>query len=207
MLAEIAQDCKLTRQLEMSRTMVEYIDWFHSELEILSRAIKEVAALFYLGHIIKESDNDWRRWYCWISYAIDFFLSGDELKIEISTLKRHPKAAKIDLIDAKDWVSLHFLSFFFEWDFLESLTNLTLSLKLLLILFVSVVSCERIFLKNFLWYTMGTRRLSDLAILSIERVKLLTLLILMTLWSILPHLRREKLIYRKASTVKISSFT
>ena len=30
----------------MSQTMIEYIDWLHSELEILLRAIKEVAALF-----------------------------------------------------------------------------------------------------------------------------------------------------------------
>ena len=122
-------------------------------------------------------------------------------------IKKTSKGCK----DRSDWCKgLGFSTFFIVFllmNFLESLTNLTLSLKLLFILFVSVVSCERIFLKNFLWYTMSTRRLSDLAVLSIERAKLLTLLILMTLWSILPHLRREKLIYRKASTVKISSFT
>lgn len=83
------------------------------------------------------------------------------------------KAASIYLEKAKDWAILDVLQFIVEWDFMESLPNLTLSLKLFLTICVSVASCERSFsklklIKNYLRSTMGQSRLSDLAILSIE---------------------------------------
>ena len=77
-----------------------------------------------------------------VTRLISFYneISADELKMEISILKRHSKLAKLDLIMAlinvKDWVSLYFLSFFVEWDFVKSLPNITLSLKLLLYLYL-----------------------------------------------------------------------
>lgn len=57
-----------------------------------------------------------------------FFYSeipADELKIEILILRIQLKAVKKDLNEAKDWVSLDFLSVIVEWDILESLPNLT----------------------------------------------------------------------------------
>lgn len=100
-------------------------------------------------------------------------ISINELKIEIPRLKSYLKAAKIDLNDAKDCVCLDFLSFIAEWGFVESLPNLTLSLKRLLTLYVSVAYCEPSFwklklIKNFLPPTLGQVRLHVLAILLIE---------------------------------------
>ena len=100
-------------------------------------------------------------------------ISINELKIEIPRLKSYLKAAKIDLNDAKDCVCLDFLSFIAEWGFVESLPNLTLSLKRLLTLYVSVAYCEPSFwklklIKNILPPTLGQVRLYVLAILLIE---------------------------------------
>ena len=100
-------------------------------------------------------------------------LSEGELLLEIPRLRRHLKAADFDLDKAKDWSVFDVLKFIAEWDFLESLPILSLSLQLFLTICVSVASCERNFsklklIKNYLRSTMGQSRLSDLAILSIE---------------------------------------
>ena len=83
------------------------------------------------------------------------------------------KAANIEINKAKDWSVFDVLKFIVEWDFLESLPILSLSLQLFLTICVSVASCERSFsklklIKNYLRSTMGQSRLSNLAILSIE---------------------------------------
>ena len=100
-------------------------------------------------------------------------LSEVELLKEIPRLRRHLKAADIDLDNAKEWSVFDVLKFIAEWDFLESLPTLSLSLRLFLTISVSVASCERSFsklkqIKNYLRSTMGQSRLSDLALLSIE---------------------------------------
>ena len=100
-------------------------------------------------------------------------LSEVEFLKEIPRLRRHLKAADIDIHKAKDWSIFDILKFIVDWDFLESLPILSLSLQLFLTICVSVASCERSFsklklIKNYLRSTMGQSRLSDLAILSIE---------------------------------------
>ena len=101
-------------------------------------------------------------------------LSEDELLKEIPRLRRHLKAADIDLKKAMDWSVLDILKFIAKWDFIESLPTLSLGLQLFLTVCVSVASCERSFsklklIKSYLRSTMGQSRLSDLAMLSIER--------------------------------------
>ena len=73
-----------------------------------------------------------------------------------------------------DWSVLDILKFIAKWDFIESLPTLSLGLQLFLTVCVSVASCERSFsklklIKSYLRFTMGQSRLSDLAMLSIER--------------------------------------
>ena len=100
-------------------------------------------------------------------------LSGDELLKEIPRFRRHLKAANIDLHKAMDWSLLDDLQFIAEWDFLDSLTILSLSLQLFFTICASAASCERSFsklklIKNYLRSTMGQSRHSGLALLSIE---------------------------------------
>ena len=73
-----------------------------------------------------------------------------------------------------DWSVLDILKFIAKWDFIESLPTLSLGLQLFLTVCVFVASCERSFsklklIKSYLRSTMGQSRLSDLAMLSIER--------------------------------------
>ena len=100
-------------------------------------------------------------------------LSEVELLKEIPRLRRHLKAGDIDLDNAKERSVFDVLKFIAEWDFLESLPTLSLSLRLFLTISVSVASCESSFsklkqIKNYLRSTMGQSSLSDLALLSIE---------------------------------------
>lgn len=97
-------------------------------------------------------------------------VSETELLLEIPRLRRHLKAANITV---SNWVTLDFLKFIVEWDFTESLPNLTVALKLFITICASVASCERSFsklklIKNYLRSTMTETRLNNLGILTIE---------------------------------------
>ena len=61
---------------------------------------------------------------------------------EIELLKEIPRRRKHK---TKDWSVFNVLKFIAEWNFLESLPILSLSLQLFLTICVSVASCERSF--------------------------------------------------------------
>ncbi|XP_073491308.1 uncharacterized protein [Aquarana catesbeiana] len=176
MAGEQARDAGGIRlQDEDKRAMLECIDRFHYELQIRLRAIMEVAAMFeavQAKSLIYETEEKLK---VSIPKLTTFYdkISESELLIEIPRLRRHLKAAKINLEEVKDWSALQVLTFIAEWDFIESLPTLSLCLKIFLRICVSVASCERSFsklklIKNYLRSTMGQARLSDLAILSVE---------------------------------------
>ena len=119
---------------------------------------------------------------CTVYYEI----SATELSLEIPRLRRHLRAANFDLEIArpppgdKHRRAFEFLEFIVEYDYLESLPNIALSLQLFLTICGSVVSCDRSFsklklIKTYLRFTMSESRLTNLAILSIENNKLNTL--------------------------------
>ena len=149
----------------------------HSHLveHSIEQAIKEVAAMcetVQVNSLISATEEELK---VSIPKLTTFYdeVSESALLIEIPRLRRHLKAAEINLEEAKDWAILDVLTFIAEWDFVESLPALSLSLKLFLTICVSLALCERSFsklklIKNYLRSTMGQSRLSDLAILSIE---------------------------------------
>ena len=169
-----AQDEGLSLQKENKRAMLECVDRFHSVLEKRSKAIKDIADIFeavQVKSLLSASTEDLQASVQKLTFYDE--LSEIELLSEIPRLRRHLKAAKIDLNKYVSWSPLDFLQFIVEWNFIESLPNLTLSLKLFLTICVSVATCERRFsklkiIKNYLRSTMGQCRLSDLAISSIE---------------------------------------
>ena len=151
--------------------MLECIDRFHSELEIRSRAIKEVAYMFEVVQVKSLLSATEEELLVSIPKLTIFYdeLSEAELLTEIPRLRRHTKAANIEINKAKDSSVFDVLKFIVEWDFLESLAILSLSLQLFLTICVSVASCERSLsklklIKNYLRFTMGQSRLSNLAI-------------------------------------------
>ena len=175
MAGEQLRDAGLSLQEENNRAMLECVDRFHSELQIRSTAIKEIADMFEAVQAKSLLSASEEELLVSVSKLTTFYdeLSEVELLKEIPRLRRHLKAADIDLDNAKEWSVFDVLKFIAEWDFLESLPTLSLSLRLFLTISVSVASCERSFsklkqIKNYLRSTMGQSRLSDLALLSIE---------------------------------------
>ena len=175
MAGEQLRDAGLSLREENSREMLECIDRFHSELQMRSKAIKEVADMFAAVQPKSLLSASQEELLVSVPKLTSFYdeLSEDELLKEIPRFRRHLKAADIDLHKAMDWSLFDVLQFIAEWDFLESLPILSLSLQLFLTICVSVASCERSFsklklIKNYLRSIMGQSRLSDLALLSIE---------------------------------------
>lgn len=96
---EKLRDAGLSLREENSREMLERIDRFHSELQMRSKAIKEVADMFEAVQpksLLSASEEE-------LSVSVhkltSFYdeLSEDELLKEIPRLRRRLKAADIDL--------------------------------------------------------------------------------------------------------------
>lgn len=73
-----------------------------------------------------------------------------------------------------NWTALDLLWWVYKWKLQESLTNFVVTLRIFLTITVSTASCERSFsklklIKTYQRSTMSQERLSNLAILSIER--------------------------------------
>lgn len=81
--------------------IVNYIHWFHAELEIRSYAIKKFAALFLVVSLATAGEDVVSEL---VTGRTSMYneISADKLKIEISGLRRYLKAGKINLNDAKD---------------------------------------------------------------------------------------------------------
>lgn len=88
-----------TLQEENKRAMLEYIDCFHSELQIRLRTIKEVAAMFeavQVKSLISATEEELK---VSIPKLTTFYdeVSESKLLIEMPMWRRHLKAAEIDL--------------------------------------------------------------------------------------------------------------
>ena len=93
--------------------MLECIDHIHSEIQIRSRAIKEVAATFeavQVSSLISATEEELK---VAIPKLTTFYdeLSERVLFVEIPRLRRHLKAAEINLEEAKDCTILYLLTF------------------------------------------------------------------------------------------------
>ena len=95
---------------------------------------------------------------------------------EISRLRQHIKISKElnQEENVESWTAADLLQWIYKWKLQESVENLVLVLRIFLTITVSTASCERSFsklklIKTHQISTMGQERLSNLAILSIER--------------------------------------
>ena len=74
----------------------------------------------------------------------------------------------------RGWKAIDLLQRIVKWELEESFPNVLIALRILLTMYVSVATCERSFsklklIKTYLRSTMTQSRISNLAILSIER--------------------------------------
>ena len=112
-----------------------------------------------------------------VTKLCDFYdeISSEELMLEIPRYRRHVRAANV-ADEALKWTAMQSLEFIVKYDFMDSLPNLALSLRLYLTICVSVASCERSFsklklIKSYLRSKMTEDRLTNLGMLSIEHGK------------------------------------
>uniref|UniRef100_A0A0B7BPZ0 Uncharacterized protein n=1 Tax=Arion vulgaris TaxID=1028688 RepID=A0A0B7BPZ0_9EUPU len=140
MAGEQLREAGFTMQEENNRAMLECIDLFHSELQTRSTAIKEVANMFEAVQAKSLLSATEEELLVSVPKLTTFYdeLSGVELLKEIPRLRRHLKAADIDIHKAKDWSIFDILKFIVDWDFLESLPILSLSLQLFFTICVHV---------------------------------------------------------------------
>lgn len=139
-------DAGLTLRAELQKDMLECLDRFNIELETRVKSIKDASSLLEVVQSKTLLSTNTEQ----LKFAISKFtnlydeVSETELLLEIPRLRRHLKAANITV---SNWVTLDFLKFIVEWDFTESLPNLTVALKLFITICASVASCERSFSK------------------------------------------------------------
>ncbi|XP_061385406.1 uncharacterized protein LOC133320791 [Danaus plexippus] len=165
-------DAGLTLRAELQKDMLECLDRFNIELETRVKSIKDVTSLIEVvrSKTLLSANTEQ------LKFAISKFtnlydeVAETELLLEIPRLRRYLKAANITI---SNWVTLDYLIFIVEWDFTESLPNLTVTLNLFITILASVASCERSFsklklIKNYLRSTMTETRLNNLGILTIE---------------------------------------
>ncbi|XP_044152427.1 uncharacterized protein LOC122940116 [Bufo gargarizans] len=95
---------------------------------------------------------------------------------EINRLRKHIVLYKEVNTDEQptNWIALDLLRWVYKWKLQESLTNFVVALRIFLTITVSTASCERSFsklklIKTYLRSTMSQERLTNLAMLSIER--------------------------------------
>lgn len=181
----------------MKKGMVKGIDQFHSELEY---SMLQLTKQLLCSRSYQDGTFEFVRW-------LTFFYSeipADELKIEILILRIQLKAVKKDLNEAKDWVSLDFLSVIVEWDILESLPNLTFEVVFDIIYIFCVNKVFQIESQSIL----GQAKLCDLAILSIKCETGKKADFDDEVINDFVALKVRKVdIYNKTNTVKIGSFT
>ena len=150
-----ARDESVPHQEQVRRGLLQIVDRLREEISQRFQQINTIYERFGFTQftILMDGEQDE-----FIFQRIDTFvemydeISANELKTEISRLRRHVESARqrnqaLEGNDAKDKdvSALALLQWIVKWGFQESLPNLTVVLRILLTMCVSVASCERSF--------------------------------------------------------------
>lgn len=149
---------EITKRTVQMNTLHELFAFL--QIQILLDAEKDDLIVRHIQHLcVKYSD-----------------LNATAMTAEVHRIRRH--IALFKEVHPEEsistWTALDLLCWIIKWKLQESLTNIVVALRIFLTITVSNASCERGFsklklLKTYQRSTMSQERLSNLAILSIER--------------------------------------
>ena len=174
MPGELARDAGLSAEEEIARVMNSVIDRLQQEISIRFLRLKKLNTKFGflldVKTLLAETNVDTLRQNCLdFGNFYDTDVNGHELCTEIGDCKML-LSTRTEVLPETPLDLLGFIVSYGD----DVFPNLRISLQILLTIAVSIASCERSFSKlklilSYLRASMGQDRLSDLALLSIER--------------------------------------
>ena len=129
------------------------------------------------SELLREQPSDENEGACILKLTSAYSeINSEELVMEVNRLRRSVKCMTERGVSTESWDVVNLLQLMAQCKLQETIPNLIIAIRIYLTLGVSVASCERSFstlklIKTYLRSTMGQNRLTNLAILSIERVR------------------------------------
>ncbi|CAH2247840.1 zinc finger MYM-type 1-like [Pelobates cultripes] len=172
-------DAGLTLIQETSREQLEAIDQLQAEIKKRTtqmNTLHQRFAFLQIQTLLDTKKDDFIKKQIQHTCAQYTELNAASMLTEITRLRHHIILYKEVNPDEQvaNWSALDLLRWVYKWKLQESLTNFVVTLRIFLTITVSTASCERSFsklklIKTYQRSTMSQERLSNLAILSIER--------------------------------------
>ncbi|KAJ1198369.1 hypothetical protein NDU88_002210 [Pleurodeles waltl] len=172
-------DAGLTLIQETSREQLEAIDQLQAEIKKRTtqmNTLHQRFAFLQIQTLLDTGKDDFIKKQIQHTCAQYTELNAPSMLTEITRLRHHIILYKEVNPDEQvaNWSALDLLRWVYKWKLQESLTNFVVTLRIFLTITVSTASCERSFsklklIKTYQRSTMSQERLSNLAILSIER--------------------------------------
>ncbi|XP_069077657.1 zinc finger MYM-type protein 1-like [Pleurodeles waltl] len=172
-------DAGLTLIQETSREQLEAIDQLQAEIKKRTtqmNTLHQRFAFLQIQTLLDTGKDDFIKKQIQHTCAQYTELNAPSMLTEITRLRHHIILYKEVNPDEQfaNWSALDLLRWVYKWKLQESLTNFVVTLRIFLTITVSTARCERSFsklklIKTYQRSTMSQERLSNLAILSIER--------------------------------------
>ena len=127
------------------------------------------------SELLREDTSDENEGACILKLTSAYSeINSEELVMEVNRLRRFVKSMTERGVYIESWDVVNLLQLMAQCKLQETVPNLIFAIRIYLTLAVSVASCEWSFsklklIKTYLRSTMGQNRLTNLAILSIER--------------------------------------
>lgn len=179
MPGERSDDVGLTLAQETRREQLEAIDKLRVEImqrTVQMKALHERFAFLNIKALLDDQMDDCINEQIRRTCTEYSELSAVVMMVEVHRLRRHIALYKVLNPDEQvdSWSALDLLRWVYKWKLQESFANIVVVLRIFLTITVSTASCERSFsklklIKTYQRSTMTQERLSNLAILSIER--------------------------------------
>ena len=178
MPGEEVQDTGLTLDRELRREMPACLDSISQEIHQgfqQMSSICERVQFLKLSELLREDTSDENEIACIRKLTSAYSeIKSEVLVLEVNRLRRFVKGMTERGLYTESWGIVNLLQWMAQCKLQETVPNLIIAIRMYLTMTVSVASCERSFsklklIRMYLRSTMSQNRLTNLAILSLER--------------------------------------